>query len=122
MSAEQYWDQQVNALLEALLAPAISEFLKGKTTAEVAQAAGANFAELEAGSPGTMEAVIKVAKDRLRDGQAKLIHIIDPGPCNASAMRDLWDGLTPERQEHISSTVLSNANWSLAPFKLPRRH
>lgn len=117
MSTDNYWDHQTAALLEALLAPAIAEFLKGKTTAEVAQAAGDGFAEFAEASPASMQAVIEAAKARIQGGQVKLIHIIDPGPCNARAMRELWDSLAPEQRERISAAALANANWSLNPFK-----
>ena len=53
MSTDNYWDHQTAALLEALLAPAIAEFLNGKTAAEVAQAAGDGFAEFAAASPAS---------------------------------------------------------------------
>ena len=116
MSTDNYWDHQTAALLEALLAPAIAEFLNGKTAAEVAQAAGDGFAEFAAASPASMQAVIEAAKARIQGGQVRLIHIIDLGPYNARAMRELWDSLAPEQRERISAAALANANWSLNPF------
>ena len=122
MSTDNYWNHQAAALLEALLAPAIMEYLKGKTPAEVAGLAGDGFKEFEAASPGSMQAVIETVKSRLRAGQTKLIHVIDPGPCNARALRELWDALPPEQKERISAAALGNANWSLNPFKPHQSH
>ncbi|MDE4928772.1 hypothetical protein PQH03_29410 [Ralstonia insidiosa] len=117
MSTDNYWDHQTAALLEALLAPAIAEFLNGKTATEVAQAAGDGFTEFAAASPASMQAVIEAAKARIQAGQVKLIHIIDPGPCHARALRELWESMAPEQRERISAAALANANWSLNPFK-----
>lgn len=116
MSTDNYWDHQTAALLEALLAPAFAEFLKGKSASEVAEAAGDGFTEFAAASPASMQAVIEAAKARIQAGQVKLIHIIDPGPCNARSMRELWESLAPEQQERISAAMLANATWSLNPF------
>ncbi|MBO0501520.1 hypothetical protein J1C51_22370 [Chromobacterium haemolyticum] len=116
MTTDHYWEHQAAALLEALLAPAITEFLKGKSTAEVAHAAGEGFTELAAASPASMQALIEAAKTRIQGGQVKLIHVIDYGARNARAMREMLEGLPAEQQERIAAAVLANATWSLNPF------
>jgi len=89
MTHETYWNTTSDALLAAILAPAVRTFVQNHSVSDLAQVAGPEFADIATSSERTMAAIIDVMLSRLESPSHDYSVAIDVGAPHARAFREL---------------------------------